>query len=212
MTIKEKPAVMKPRVAGAAAALAALCVFALPADAQTPTTDAPHPPAPAHQVEQRPAVATFEGRTINLAEGWDGARACVVWRGQGILDCYRTEAEGRARVRGLQASSGARAAGAPGGETSFALSSNECGGPLELYSGTWWGGSWIFFYDRGYWQNLSDYGFDNRTSSFAVGPCYVHLAEHSWGGGWWYPGDTSPWGSAGWMGSWDNRVSSIYIE
>ena len=199
---------MRPRLLAGVVTFVAALSSALPALAQVETADAPHAPAFAEQVEQRPAIANFEGRKIDLARGWRGATACVVWRQQGILDCFRTRAEGKALVDQLNA--GRAPAAANGGDEAYGY---QCGGPLELYRNTWWGGQAIWFYDEGYWQNLGDYGFDNATSSYAVGPCYAHLAENNWGGGWWYPGDTSPYGSAAWMSSgWDNRVSSIFIE
>ena len=74
-------------------------------------------------------------------------------------------------------------------------------------------GAQLWFWDRGYWQNLSDYGFEDRTSSYAVGGCYAHLAEHRWGGGWWYPGPTYPYaGEPAMWDDWQDTISSIYIE
>ena len=209
---------MRPRLAAAAMTIAALCA-GVPEQASAQTATEAHEEAQADQVEQRPAIAAFEGRTIDLGAGWEGATACLVWRERGVLECYRTigEARGRAtlleaeaRAAAARASVGARTTGASAASVAF---SSWCGGPLELYRNSWWGGQWIMFFDRGYWQNLGDYGFDDATSSYAVGPCYVHLAEHPWGGGYWYPGDTSPYAAQGWMyWWWDNRVSSIFIE
>jgi hypothetical protein len=71
----------------------------------------------------------------------------------------------------------------------------------------------LVFYDRGYWQNLADYSFDNQLSSYIVDACAVHLAENTNGGGSWYPGNTGAEATVPTMGSaWNDRVSSIYIQ
>jgi hypothetical protein len=36
-------------------------------------------------------IAMFEGRSINLAESWEDASACIVWTENGIAECFRTE-------------------------------------------------------------------------------------------------------------------------
>ena len=36
-------------------------------------------------------IAMFEGRSINLAESWEDASACIVWTENGISECFRTE-------------------------------------------------------------------------------------------------------------------------
>ena len=51
----------------------------------------------------------------------------------------------------------------------------------------------------------------NQASSYIVGGCYAHLAEHPDGGGWWYPGPTYPYAGEPAM-SWQDVISSIYIE
>ena len=57
-----------------------------------------------------------------------------------------------------------------------------------------------------------DYGFEDRTSSYIVGGCYVYMAEHADGGGYWYPGPTYPYaGEPAMSWWWQDRVSSIYI-
>ncbi|MEU0840820.1 hypothetical protein ABZ370_15270 [Streptomyces sp. NPDC005962] len=39
----------------------------------------------------RGAIATFEGKKIDLSGGWDAAKACGVW--QNSVSCFRTTAE-----------------------------------------------------------------------------------------------------------------------
>lgn len=88
-----------------------------------------------------------------------------------------------------------------------------CSSPLRLYEHGNYGGRQLQFYDRGYWQNLADYGFDNQLSSYITGACYAHLAENTNGGGYWYPGYTGPnHGEPFLSAGWNDRVSSIKID
>ena len=79
--------------------------------------------------------------------------------------------------------------------------------------GLCYGGRHLVFYDRGYWQNLTDYGFNDQMSSYIVGACSSHLAENTNGGGYWYPGNTNAGSAVSYVGAaWNDRVSSIYIN
>ncbi len=160
------------------------------------------------------AIATFEGNKIDLAGDWGDATACLVWRQRGVMECFRSEAALDAREAQLGA--GRPPTAGPPAEDSqtasrYAYYSSYCSSPLRLYEHPYYGGRRLSFWDRGYWQNLGDYGFDDQTSSYSVGGCYVHLAEHPNGGGWWYPGPTYPYAGDPWMG-WQDVISSIYIE
>jgi hypothetical protein len=160
-------------------------------------------PAPAQG-----AVAQFEGRSINLGADRGEARACLVLR-QGN-ECFRTPEAMEAREAQLGLSR-KPSKGDDGAVTAY--SSYSCSSPLRLYDYGWYGGRQLSFWERGFWQNLWLYGFEDRTSSYAVGACYAHLAEHSDGYGWWYPGPTYPWAGEPVMSwGWDNVISSIYIE
>lgn len=153
---------------------------------------------PAAAVEHRPAIADFEGTQIDLSADWGQARACMVWRGRGLLECYRSGEELGARVDQLSMS---------------VASSWQCSSPLRLFGDGGYGGRELWFFDRGYWQNLGDYGFDDQLSSYIVGACYSHLAEYADGGGYWYPGSTSPYSATPYVySSWNDRVSSIEID
>ena len=177
-----------------------------PAGAQTRRGDGRHPVAP---VERLPAIALFEGRRINLAEDWGEATACLVWRQGGVLECFRTEEALDALEARLAPQ---RESTAPSRDGSlFAASSYSCSSSLRLYEHNWYSGRRLSFWDRGYWQNLWLYGFDDQASSYIVGGCYAHLAEHPDGGGWWYPGPTYPYAGEPVMG-WQDVISSIYIE
>lgn len=145
------------------------------------------------------STATFEGRSIDLRNGWDGAKACLVWRARGILECFATDAQLSQAEAQLQ-SAGAESA------------TSTCTSPLNLYSGTDYSGLHLALYDRGYWQELSYYGWADLTVSFIGGACGFHLADGTWGSGYWYPGYTGPYAYASDMGSWDDTVQSVYIE
>ncbi len=176
------------------------------AGAQARRGDGRHPVAP---VERLPAIASFEGRRINLAEDWGEAQACLVWRQGGVLECFRTVEALDALEARLDPQ---REPTAPSSDGSlFAASSSCCSSSLRLYEHNWYEGRRLSFWDRGYWQNLYLYGFDNQASSYIVGGCYTHLAEHPDGGGWWYPGPTYPYAGEPVMG-WQDVISSIYIE
>ncbi len=187
------------------AALTLTLTGPVPAGAQT-REDAP--------VERRPAIAGFEGRAIDLAGDWGDAEACLVWRQGGVLECFRTVEELDAReaeLAPLQPRNSGRAGGSGGGAVASSTAPYSCSSSLRLYEYNYYGGRRLSFWDRGYWQNLYIYGFDNRTSSYIVGACYAHLAEHPDGGGWWYPGPTYPYAGEPVIG-WPGVISSIYIE
>lgn len=155
------------------------------------------------------ATAQFEGHIINLGGDWGEARACLIWRGGN--QCFRTSEAMDAHAARLGLGGERPSSGGQDGAVTAAYSYS-CSSPLRLYDYTWYGGRQLSFWDRGFWQNLWLYGFDNSTSSYAVGACYAHLAEYSDGYGWWYPGPTYPWAGEGYMGGWSDVVSSIFIE
>ncbi|PKV82826.1 hypothetical protein [Streptomyces sp. TLI_146] len=167
--------------------------------------------APLAQADSGPAVKTagtaarFEGRTIDLSKDWGAAKACTIWRSQGVVECYRTQKEQEQAATKL-----ARLR-----TESVALAS--CSTPLRLYEHGEFNyngsvnGRTLSFYDRGSWQNLTDYGFNDETSSYRTGSCGAHLAEHIGGQGYWYPGNTNAWYSEGVLyQGWNDRISSIY--
>jgi hypothetical protein len=183
-----------------------VALVAAPAHA---AADSGQPHGRSSQVERRPAIADFEGRPLDMAGDWGQARACLVWRQGGVLECFRSSEALDRRAAQLAP---ARAAHDSSGAVT-ALSSFSCSSSLSLYDYGGYGGRRVSFWDRGFWQNLGDYGFDDAPSSYIVGGCYAHLAEHPDGAGWWYPGDTSPYhGEAYMYWYWDNRVSSIFVE
>lgn len=188
---------------------ALVVALAVPAQAAGgPPDDAGQAHAPSSQVGRGAAIADFEGHALDLAGDWGAAHACLVWRQGGVLECFRTPEAMRAFAAQLASQHRPDAGG-----TVSAFSAYSCSSSLSLFDYGGYGGRELDFWDRGFWQNLGDYGFENATSSYIVGGCYAHLADYRDGAGWWYPGDTSPYHGEPYMSwSWDNRVSSIYIE
>ncbi len=187
---------------GVAAVLVMLLAPAVPAGAQTRAEGAAR-----NAALRGAALASFEGRTIDLSKDWGEAQDCLVWRQGGLLECFRTSEALDAREAQL-----ARRGLGSAPTASTAAYGYWCSSPLRLYEYNWYSGRRLSFWDRGYWQNLADYGFDNQTSSYIVGGCQVYLAEYSDGGGWWYPGPTYPYaGEAAMAWDWQDTISSIYI-
>lgn len=153
-----------------------------------------------------PSYATFEGRSIDLSREWGAATACLIWRQGGVAECFRTSQALDAREAQLSRTRTATTAGPA------AAASVSCSSSLRLYESNWYGGRRLSFWDRGYWQNLANYGFEDQMSSYIVGGCSVYLAEHADGGGWWYPGPTYPYAGEPVMSwDWQDTISSIYI-
>lgn len=160
---------------------------------------------------QAPAVRTieFEGQAIDLTGDWGEAQACVIWEQADASACFRTEAEMEQHIAEVEQRLAASA-----DPNSRAASS--CSSWLYLYQHDGYKGRRLQFSDRGYWQNLTDYNFNDQLSSYKVGSCDVSLAEHINGGGFWYPGNTTAGAQESRMGAgstnWNDRVSSIYIR
>lgn len=154
-------------------------------------------PATAEKAVDTPAW--FEGRLIDLADDWEGAKACAV--GADTPRCFRTVAELEAfEAPKHEAVADVQAAAAT------------CPSSLRLHSGSFHSGAVVSLSKRWSWINLSAYGFDNATSSYRIGGCDSAFASGVGGGGSRYPGNTSANASATQMLSgWDDIVSSVYI-
>jgi hypothetical protein len=169
----------------AAAALVVAC-FSISA------ADSPREPGRAHIGHAR-----FEGRWIDLAQGWGRARACMVVSGR-PTECFRTVAAMEERAASI----------APSMSPTL-----NCSIPLKLRDGANQVPPTVSIYSRGIWVNLSSLSFDNKTSSFTVGACSIDLASSSGGGGSHYLSclyagcveDTMDLG-------WNNAVSSAYLD
>ena len=150
----------------------------------------------------RGVIASFEGGSINLADGWGEATACT--SDSVTTQCYRTEAEMDAATNTASSTSVRRAAIVP-------LIS--CASALKLYRSTSFTGAVLQLTSRGTFINLSSFGFDNDTSSYQVGACSSSFYDGASGGTPLYPGTTTANSSASSMlAGWDNRVSSVFIN
>lgn len=151
--------------------------------------------------------AWFEGQVIDLSDDWGDAKACLVWRDADTVECFRTDRQMDAAVDRIEDNT--LTAQATDG---FATAAAACSSWLYLYEHTYAGGRALQFRDRAAWQNLSAWGFSNRTSSFRTGACPVALNSLANGGGAYYPGTTSAYHyERRLVSGWDNRISSIYI-
>lgn len=131
-------------------------------------------------------------------ELWLDAEACLVW--PELLpapECFPTEQEMDSRIAQLRDS-------APAARLA-------CSGTLRLYDGTSYGTPVLALSPGALWTNLSTYGFDNRTSSYRIGPCDAQFAADPWGGGAFYPQSATAayMSSPSMISGWNNRVSSV---
>lgn len=162
-------------------------------------------------------VALFGGRLINIAEDWGDATACMVWPDTLELpECFRTEADMDARIAELEADADVRldlvsVSTQPIGQ--MATSGTNCSGYLKLYDGTSYTGASLYIRGRYQWFDLAPFNFNNKTSSFKIGPCSAYFADLASGGGAWYPtSQTQAYDVAATMVSgWNNDVTSLYI-
>jgi len=179
-------------------AVATAFLVALIAPASAQTTRGARPERPAVAAGSTPDAATFEGRRIDLAKNWEQAQACIVLRQAQIVECFRTLDQAEAQASAVMAQ--------------YAAAGYSCSSPLRLFEHSYYGGRQLLFFDRGYWQNLTDYGFNDQLSSYIVGACYTYQAEHINGVGAFYPGPGWAWSGVPYLISgWDNRMSSLYM-
>jgi hypothetical protein len=129
------------------------------------------------------AVATYDGTTINLSAGWQGAQACVVLNA-GSVQCYDTEAEMRDALAASAAQSPEVRFGAPRAAASPATTCSSPTALVTLYASTSFGGHSLAFQSTTGWANLSVYGFDNQMESWVnQTPCNAIVADGTNGSG-----------------------------
>lgn len=154
-------------------------------------------------------VASRE-RTGRLSRSSEGSRACSVTSASAIR-CFDSAEE-------MAAATGSRAGQRPqprAGRTGEQVSTaSDCNGTpyywLYLYEHPNYGGRIVQFNDVNLWQNLGDYGFDNRVSAWWNDTdCSAYLADGAWGSGDLLYMPSLAWQSS--IGWWDNRPSSLYI-
>jgi hypothetical protein len=141
--------------------------------------------------------ARFEGRWIELSQGWSQATACMVVAGR-PTECFRTVGAMETHAAVVLAS---------------ASPLLNCSTPLKLRDGPNQTLGQANVYSRGIWVNLSSLSFDNKTSSFTVGACSIDLAAGINGGSSHYLSCLSPFCVEDTMDpGWDNAVSSAYLN
>jgi hypothetical protein len=109
------------------------------------------------------AYARFDGKTINLKTGWDGAQTCVV-HSRTLVQCYAT-ADAADKALGYSRATDplVRQTAAEG---LAAASIPDCAsGWVCLWAAINGGGRRLIFRDD-YWQDLDTYGFANVLSSW----------------------------------------------
>lgn len=176
---------------------------ALHVDAADPGVSA----APAVAAER--SAASFEGRSLDLSKSWGDAQACWVDE-KGSATCFRSEEQmDRALVA---AGKDLKSTNPPTAEDKReGYRAATCSSSLRLYRNNSYGGGVLYLSQRGYWTNLSWYGFDNVVSSYRVGGCSTVFRSGTYGSGMSYWNSTSAWASRSSMSGWDNVLSSIYI-
>jgi hypothetical protein len=153
------------------------------------------------------ALASYQGKTIDLSEGWQGAHTCAVFT-QDDIRCYSTATAGE-KASGYQRATDTMALDAEVGAAAVPACARDW---LCLYQYKNGEGKRLIFQDEE-WQNLDDYGFDNKPSSWRNNQGDTDkggLARYA-------DGSTSGWnikldanGYVGDLGTKDNQASSVH--
>jgi len=162
---------------------------------------------PDENVEVGSTLAEFEGQLIDLSKSWGEARACLVMEDR--TECFRTKEEADARGAEMQERLRSTESDEVAPDSSSAIS--YCGDYVYICEHSNYGGKCLAFARRWITRNLTDYGFNDKMTSYIVGPCGVSFYEHINGKGASFyigPGKSSP--HVGFI--WNDRVSSIFIN
>ncbi|MER6362547.1 peptidase inhibitor family I36 protein [Kitasatospora sp. NPDC001527] len=162
--------------AAGALALAAPAATATPAPSApaAPSADAQQPAGSTKATPSKPVIATYKGRQIDLAKGWDGARVCTEVTG-GAVYCHDSVAEADAALATIdpalaRATKAAKAA-APAAAANVVLSpqaTSDCGsGWACLWEHANYSGSLLRWSQPGT-KYLSDWSFRDMASSACV--------------------------------------------
>lgn len=152
-------------------------------------------------------TATYDGRQIDMADGWQGAHACAVLSATDVR-CYDSQADLQDAL-GASARQNAAAQASP-------LASSSCGGAglfVTLYSNTNFGGdSLSFATTSNQWTNLAPYGFDNEMESWTNTTTCAALVADGTGGSGAQLTLAAQSSSSNVGSSWKNRASSIRVS
>lgn len=154
-------------------------------------------------------AAGAHAETTTSTADWEGNSACAVISATDVR-CFGTEAA-------MERATSPRALGETTTTTDTVASAaaGYCAGRsdlwLYLYEFSGYGGRVLKFRDIGYWQNLSTWGFSDQMSSWRNDTyCSVYAADGANGAGSWLT--LAARSSSTYVGgTWDNRVSSIFI-
>lgn len=108
-------------------------------------------------------TAVYDGRVINLQEGWSGAQSCISYSSTDVR-CYATPEEADV-VLGVTGASDPLVQRAPGEGESIEAVPECAGGWVCLWEAINGGGRRLIFQDD-FWQDLGAYGFANVMSSW----------------------------------------------
>lgn len=149
-----------------------LSIFVLVAGLLVAATSTLEPPDDGSAVD-----AVFEGQPIDLTQGWGEAQACLYWpEATNLVECFRTEAEMDTRFAELQAEQYPVVVKLSHG---VGTAVSTCSGYVRLYDGTGYGTPVLLLASRFQWINLSPLGWNQRTSSYKIGPCSAYFADYS---------------------------------
>jgi hypothetical protein len=108
-------------------------------------------------------TAVYDGRTINLRDGWSGAHSCVSYSSTDVR-CYATPEEADVAL-GYTSASDPLVQRALAEGTSILATPACASGWVCLWEAINGGGRRLIFQDD-VWQNLGEYGFANVLSSW----------------------------------------------
>jgi len=145
-------------------------------------------------------IASYNGGTIDLSQGWGTASVCAVTSTG--TSCFVSQANYQAWL------TSELALGALGVELA---PSGNCSTGFKLFSHINYGGTELVLFAQSSWINLSAYSFSDVLSSYKVGACAVGMTAGPNGSGAVYPGATSPGSDVTTLGAWNDRVQSVYI-
>ena len=145
-----------------------------------------------------PIIASYNGGTLNLSQGWGSATVCDVtgagtycFASQAAYEAWQSSATGQSLVQPL----------------------TSCSSSLKLYENINYGGDELILSTTLLWINLSAYSFADEASSYQVGACSIIMTDGTNGSGNVYPGATSAGSDVSWIGAaWNDRVQSVYIN
>lgn len=145
-------------------------------------------------------VASYNGGTIDLTQGWGSATVCEVTPTG--TNCF-TNHSGYQSWASSQIKS----------SSMVAPLATSCSTGLELFQNEGYGGNELILTTPSIWINLADYSFADVVSSYKVGTCAVTMTDGTNGSGTIYPGATSPGSDVSWIGTtWNDRLKSVYLS